>query len=64
MKQEQLEKLLQIAETEGSAAALKIAQDTGDVEVEMTNVSIGMQTRIKNRRNRQAHGRSVIKGFK
>lgn len=42
MKQERLKELLQVAETEGIAAALKIARETGDVEIDPVEVSEAM----------------------
>lgn len=53
MKQERLKELLQVAETEGSAAALKIAQETGDVEIDQVEISEAMQARIAYRQSQQ-----------
>lgn len=64
MKQERLKELLQVAETEGSAAALKIAQETGDVEIDQVEVSEAMQARIAYRKSQQNNTRNAIKGLK
>ena len=64
MKQERLKELLQVAETEGSAAALKIAQETGDVEIDQVEVSEAMQARIADRQSQQNNTRNAIKGLK
>lgn len=64
MKQERLKELLQVAETKGSAAALKIAQETGDVEIDQVEVSEAMQVRIAYRQSQQNNTRNAIKGLK
>ena len=64
MKQERLKELLQVAETEGSAAALKIAQETGDVEIDQVEISEAMQARIPYRQSQQNNTKNAIKGLK
>ena len=64
MKQERLKELLQVAETEGIAAALKIARETGDVEIDPVEVSEAMQARIESRKIREIYCKNAIKGLK
>ena len=64
MKQERLEMLLKVAETHGSAAALKIAQEAGDVQCENTEVSAGMKSRIEIRQANNLHTKQAINGLK
>ena len=62
MKQERLKELLQVAETEG--IALKIARETGDVEIDPVEVSEAMQARIESRKIRETYCKNAIKGLK
>lgn len=64
MKQERLKELLQVAETEGIAAALKIAREIGDVEIDPVEVSEAMQARIESRKIRETYCKNAIKGLK
>ena len=64
MKQERLKELLQVAETEGIAAALKIARETGDVEIDPVEVSEAMQARIESPKIRETYCKNAIKGLK
>ena len=53
-----------MAETEGIAAALKIARETGDVEIDPVEVSEAMQARIESRKIRETYCKNAIKGLK
>ena len=64
MKQERLKELLQVAETEGSAAALKIAQETGDVEIDQVEVSEAVSYTHLTLQSQQNNTRNAIKGLK
>lgn len=64
MKQERLEMLLKVAEAQGSAAALKIAQESGDVQCENMEVSAGMKSRIEARQTNNLYTKQAINGLK
>lgn len=64
MKKQRLEELLNVANSDGIAAALEMATKTGDIDQEPMNVSVGMQSRIDDRLKKRPYTFNVIKGIK